>query len=273
MAVIQIGPAVPLFPEDDAKAIQADAARKTAANLLNEPTFAARLTPEQRAALQRSVDKLGFDLAVYRGELFKQLHRGGGAGVAPVLATTTTQNLGSAETPFGVLVGLALLVGAALGAMAALSGNSTAAQTLDNSLSDLSNQTQIALSTVPRPLSFTPIISKDFFDELVRLGILIVESSIVSIDFTTMRKKIVQMMQGIEDLMKQNQNPCDDFYVRARQLALQFFAELDRLPANDNDGGQAVFRLTNLAIRWMKAVNDLFECFNIEGQGPPFPKV
>jgi len=102
------------------------------------------------------------------------------------------------------------------------------------------------------------------------LGILIAEATIISIDFSNFRKKVVEIMKGIEDLRKQNKNDCDDLYKKVRDLALSIFGLLDRLPANDNDGGQAVIRATNEAVKWMKAVNDLFDCFNLP---TPFPRV
>lgn len=268
MAVVKIGATTNQSTIDDDKAIQADAACTAARNLLKEPAFAAKLSADSRDALQSAVRKAEFDLAVYRGELSKQQRRGGGGGMPVILASTQTMTESSAGTPFAVLVAIAAFAGAALGAVAA--GLSGAAQnSLNTSLATLVSVSASASSTVARPLPLTPNIPKSVLAEMIRLGILIVEASIVSVDTNKIRRQVVETMKAIENLFKQNRNPCDDPYLIVRQLALQFFALLDRLPNNDNDAGQSVLRALNLFVRWMKAVNDLFNCFELP---EPFPK-
>jgi hypothetical protein len=255
---------------DDVKATQADAACTAAFKLLNDPQLSGKLSPEARAKLKAAADKAWFDLAVYRGELSKQQRRS--VGGPPVALASTQAMTQGGGTPFGVLIGITILAGAALGAIAAgLSQMAERARfSLDASLTGLRDQSNEAIQTVPRPLTQSPGIPKPIFDELVRLGILLSESTVISIDFSTLRKKIVEIMKGIEDLMKQNKNPCNDLYVIVRNLALLIFSLLDTLPANDNDGGKAVIRITNEFVKWMKAVNDLFDCFELPA---PFPRV
>ena len=263
MAVVQGSQTSTVF--DDDKAIYADAACQTAFKLLNDPVLAANLPAAQRASLKAAADKAWFDLAVYRGELAKQQRRRTGQP----LALANTQTMGGPANPFVLLVAAASLAALAMTAVALVPATSQLARSsLDRSLTDLRDESTEAEQVVPRPLAGSPNIPQGALDELIRQGILIVASNIISIDFTTFRKKIVQTMQGIDNLMPQNKNDCDDLFKTVRDLALQL---LTLLQAGLTD--QDVFKATNLAVKWMKAVNDLFECFNISGQGPPFPKV
>jgi hypothetical protein len=250
---------------DDDKATYADAAYQSATKLLNDPALAAKLPAQERADLKAATDKVWYDLAVYRGELSKQQRRRTG----PPLALATTQTMGGTGNPFGVLAAAAALCILALAAPALVGAASQMARSaLDRSLSNLRDESTSAQQVVPRPLVGSPNIPQGALDELVAQGIFILQASVISIDFSTLRTKMVQMMQGIDNLMSQNKNDCDDFYKTARDLAMQI---LTILQAGMTD--QDVFRVTNLVVKWMKAVNDLFDCLSIPGQGPPFPKV
>ncbi|HUD65796.1 MAG TPA: hypothetical protein VMQ17_14505 [Candidatus Sulfotelmatobacter sp.] len=250
---------------DDDKAIYADAACQSAFKLLNDPVLAAKLPAAQRASLKAAADKALFDLAVYRGELSKQQRRRTG----PPLALANTQTMGGPVNPFALVAAAAALAALAIAAVAVVPAASQMARSsLDRSLTDLRDESTAAQNAVPRPLVGSPNIPQGALDELVAQGILILSASVISIDFTTFRIKVVRMMQGIDNLMTQNKNDCDDLYKTVRDLALQILTMLQG-GITDLD----VFKATNLAVKWMKAVNDLFDCFSIVGKGPPFPNV
>jgi len=250
---------------DDDKAAYADAACQSAFKLLNDPVLSAALPAAQRASLKAAADKAWYDLAVYRGELAKQQRRRTG----PPIALANTQTMGAGANPFSALVAAAAFAVMAIAAIALVPAASQMSRSsLDRSLSDLRDETTAAQQAVPRPLVGSPNIPQGALDELIRQGILIMASNVISIDFTTLKKKIAQTMQGIDSLMTQNKNDCDDLYKTVKDLAFQLLTLL-QTGITDQD----VFRATNLTVKWMKAVNDLFECFNISGLGPPFPKV
>jgi hypothetical protein len=251
--------------QDDDKAIFADAACQSAFKLLNDPALVKNVPAAQRASLQAAANKAWFDLAVYRGELAKQQRRTSG----PPAALATTQTMGQPMNPFAILVSIAALTAMAIGASVLVSASAQIARSsLDRSLSTLRDESTAAQDVVPRPLTGSPNIPQGALDELVTQGILIILASVISIDFTTFSRKVSQTMQGIDNLMTQNKNDCDDLYQTVVDLALQITTML-KAKVSDAD----VFKLTNLAVKWMKAVNDLFDCFNITGLGPPFPRV
>jgi hypothetical protein len=253
--------------QDDEKAKNAHAACEAAFRLLKTPAMVAKLRPEDVASLQAATNQAWFNLAVYRGELLKQQRR---AAAPPVALGTTTTMGGGATTPFGALAAALAAAIVAIGAIAIIRSSSEqiASNQLDSSLSLLKDVATTTIETVPKPFPASPNIPRGAMDELIGQGIIIVESNVISIDFTTLRHKIVQTMMGIDVLMKQNKNDCDDCYNRVRDLALEILQKLQGGITNID-----VFVMTRKVIEWMKAVNDLFVCLNIPGQGPPFPKV
>jgi hypothetical protein len=135
--------------------------------------------------------------------------------------------MGGPVNPFVLLVAAASLAALAMTAVALVPATSQLARSsLDRSLTDLRDESTEAEQVVPRPLVGSPNIPQGALDELIRQGILIVASNIISIDFTTFRKKIVQTMQGIDSLMPQNKNDCDDLYKTVRDLALQLLTNV-----------------------------------------------